>query len=144
MFRENIEIETLGGMSFVDITDKIVSVVKKSDIKDGLCSIFLPATTAGLLINENEIMLMEDFKKLFSVVDEKRMYNHPDNAFSHMRALLAATEKTMPVENGNLVLGKLQKILLAEFDTGPRKRSVIVTLIGDEKKDKKKDKSQQE
>lgn len=131
LFRKNLEIETKRD-GFIDITNEIEKMVEESNVKEGLCNIFLPATTAGLVMNENERMLIEDFKRFFdkSVPDDK-LYNHPSNAFSHLRANLAATEKTIPVSHGKLVLGTWQSILLWEFDINKRKREVVVTVMGD-------------
>ena len=118
--------------SFVDITSQIKKLVSEGKIKDGLCNIFLPATTAGLMMNENERMLIEDFKRFFSIIDEKSHYNHPDNAFSHLRANMLSCEKTIPIVEKGLVLGNWQSILLWEFDTRPRKREIIITFVGEE------------
>jgi secondary thiamine-phosphate synthase enzyme len=128
MYRTELEVQTKPN-SFVDLTQKINEIVRKGKIKNGLCNIFIPGTTAGLMMNEKDIMLMEDFKRFFSIIDEKRQYNHPDNAFSHLRANLLSTEKTIPVGEGNLILGTWQSILLWEFDIEPRKRKLIITVI---------------
>jgi len=131
LFRKNLEMETKRN-EFIDITNEIEKIVEESAIKEGLCNIFMPATTAGLVMNENERMLIEDFKRFFdkSVPDDK-LYNHPSNAFSHLRANLVSTEKTIPVSKGKLILGTWQSILLWEFDINKRKRKLVVTVTGD-------------
>jgi len=130
MYKTELEIQTKPN-SFVDITKKIKDIVTESKIKNGLCNIFIPGTTAGLMMNENDMMLIEDFKKFFSIIDDKKHYNHPDNAFSHLRANLLSTEKTIPVDNGDLALGTWQSILLWEFDVNPRKRNLMITIMGE-------------
>ena len=96
MYAVAIELSTEPG-SITDITSKIKKIVEDSKINNGLCNIFIPGTTAGIMMNENERMLMEDFKKYFAIFNEKGHYNHPDNAFSHLRANLLDTEKTIPI-----------------------------------------------
>ena len=143
LFRKNLEIETRRN-EFIDITNNIEKIVEKSNVKEGLCNIFLPATTAGLVMNENERMLIEDFKRFFNKsVPDDRPYNHPSNAFSHLRASIVSTEKTIPVSHGKLLLGTWQSILLWEFDINKRKRKVVVTLMDDKNDSKGKDKKNQ-
>src|SRR3989344_2042615 len=129
LYREIIEIDTEKD-KFYDITKKVEEIIRSSQLREGLCNIFLKGTTAGLIINEKEQMLMGDFLRLFREIDEKRLYNHPSNAFSHMRASMLDTEKTMPIANGKLILGTWQSIILWEFDTDKRKREIIVTVSG--------------
>lgn len=131
LFRDVIEISTEKGISYVDITENVAKLVKACKILEGVCNIFVPATTAGLMVNENDRMLIEDFRRYFAAIDEKKLYSHPQNAFSHLRANLLDTEKTLPISNGKLLLGKWQSIIFWEFDKEPRKREVIVTVVGD-------------
>lgn len=131
LFRDTIGIETEKGMSFVDITDRVVKLVYDCKIEEGICNIFLPGTTAGLMVNENDRMLIEDFKRFFHTIDEKKLYSHPSNAFSHLRANLLRPELTIPVSNRKLLLGKWQSIFVWEFDAGPRKRELIISVVGD-------------
>ena len=130
LFRKIVKIGTKKGISVTDVTKNISDMVKKCGVSDGLCSVFLPATTAGLTANENDRMLIEDFRRFFSAIDEKKPYNHPSNAFSHLRASMCKAELTVPVSDGDLYLGKWQQILLWEFDTKDREREVIVTVMG--------------
>lgn len=132
LFREILKVNTKKGVYFEDITDRILEIAEECTIQEGLCNIYLAATTAGLMINENERMLLEDFRLFFQhLIDEKKMYLHPDNAVSHLRANLLDAGKTIPVSNGTLVLGKWQRIILWEFDAEDRKREVIITITGE-------------
>ncbi len=134
IFREIMKVVTKRG-DFVDITERVSGIVKSCEIKEGVCHVFVPATTAGIIINENERMLAEDLKRFFrSMADEKSLYNHPSNAFSHIRASLTDKDKTIPVSNGELLLGTWQSIMLWEFDVKDRKRDIIVTIIGETEK----------
>ncbi len=134
LYREEIEIETKEGISIIDITKDIEDVLRKSGIKDGICNIFIPATTAGLITNEFDLMLFEDMKRFLSnLVSEKKIYSHPENAFSHLRSLFTKSDLSIPIKDGKLVLGTWQRILLMEFDIVPRKRRLIISVIADSK-----------
>jgi secondary thiamine-phosphate synthase enzyme len=130
-FRDIFEVKTSKDMSFIEITDKINSIIVASQLQEGICNIFITATTAGLMINENERMLLEDFIRLFKkLTPEEKLYSHPSNAFSHIRANMLKQDLTIPVSRGKLVLGTWQSIILWEFDIEPRKREIIVTING--------------
>lgn len=131
LFRDVIEISTEKGISYVDLTEHVTKLVKECKIMEGVCNIFVSATTAGIMVNENDRMLIEDFRRHFASIDETKLYSHPQNAFSHLRANMLDIEKTFPVSNGKLLLGEWQSIILWEFDKEPRKRSVIVTVVGE-------------
>lgn len=131
LFREIIEIET-APFACVNITGQVARILDACALRDGLCNVFLPATTAGLVLNEYDRFLLEDFKKHYKTIDDARMYMHPDNAASHLRAALARQEVTIPIANGKLLLGKWQSLLLWEFDTTPRTRKIIITITGEQ------------
>jgi secondary thiamine-phosphate synthase enzyme len=132
IYQDFFEVETKAGISLRDITRGVVGSVKESGVRNGICNVFLTSTTAGLLINENEIMLLEDIKKFYRpFADDNRVYQHPSNAASHLRANLLAKDISIPVKDGNPVLGEWQNILLAEFDKVARKRKIFITIIGE-------------
>ena len=137
LYREIIEVETKKGIDCMDITKHVSDIAAKSMVHSGMCSVFLAATTAGLMLNEHELMLIEDFKRFFRQVDESRLYNHPSNAFSHIRAGMLRAGVTIPVEGSRLMLGRWQSILLWEFDIEPRKRKVVVTVYDSHEHKKK-------
>jgi secondary thiamine-phosphate synthase enzyme len=129
LYREILKFETKPDRH-IDITANINEIAGKCRISDGICHIFLQGTTAGLLLNENCEMLLGDFQNLFEKLTPKdKIYQHPDNAFSHMRASMISNELTIPVANNKLLLGQWQKIMLMEFDTQPRTRNIIVTIL---------------
>ncbi len=129
LHRNVIQIDTKEGPS--DITKHVENVVNKSHVKNGICNIFLRSTTSSIMINENDVMLFADYKKLFEqVAPENRMYAHTDNARSHLLSSLVGNEKSVPVSDGKLLLGKWQSIILWEFDK-PRRREIIVSVIGE-------------
>jgi secondary thiamine-phosphate synthase enzyme len=132
IYQRILQLETKRGISYVDITLGVKDIVNESGIKNGICNIALKSTTAGLLINEKDLLLLKDFEKFFEkLVEENKLYAHPDNAFSHLRAAILRNEITLPVKDGKLILGTWQSILLFEFDVEDRKREVIVTVMGE-------------
>ena len=131
LFREILNINTKSGISFLDITDKVEKIVEQYGIRIGMCNIYLTSTTAGIMINENERMLIEDFKLFFrNIVDEDKPRVHPQNATSHLRSQLVGISKNIPISNSKLILGNWQKIILWEFDKNERKREIIITING--------------
>ncbi len=132
IYQRVLKFETRRGISYVDITLGVKDIVKESGIKRGVCNIALKSTTAGMVTNEKDMLLLKDFERFFKeLVREDRLYAHPDNAFSHLRAAILKNEITLPVKNNELVLGTWQSILVFEFDVRNRKREVVVTVIGE-------------
>ena len=117
----------------IDITDEVEKIVKESGVKDGLVLLFVPHSTAGILLTENEKSLKEDWldflKKLVSGFD----FQHnriDDNADSHLLSGFIGQERILPLKGGQIIRGTWQQILLLELD-GPRKRKIIVKIIKD-------------
>lgn len=131
LYQDSLTTQTKEGISLKDITGGIREIVKKSKVEHGICLVFLKATTAGLFINENERMLQEDIKKfLKAMADDSRIYHHPSNASSHVRANHIAKDITIPISDGDLNLGTWQSVFLVEFDKEPREREIVITIIG--------------
>ncbi|MCD6227784.1 YjbQ family protein [Candidatus Micrarchaeota archaeon] len=113
----------------IDITDK---VEKEINIDDGLCIVYVPHATAGLIVNEFEPNIAQDYVTLFKTLLPKNDWRHDkidDNAEAHLLSSLFGTSKTFIVKDGKLVLGTWQRIILCEFD-GPRNRRVVVKVLG--------------
>lgn len=131
LFRDIVRFDTKKG-EVKDVTKPIRDVVKKSGIKNGLCHVYFMGTTGALIINENEPLVLEDWKKTIeSMVPSDKMYLHPSNAHSHIRSTIFNDNKTIPVADNEPILGTYQSILFAEFDTTNRSREIIVTISGD-------------
>lgn len=127
--REKIAVKTQSGI-FVDITDSVRDVVAKSEIGSGICSIAALGSTAAILVNENEPDLLEDIKNVLEdVASSKKIWTHPENAHSHIRAILLGSEKSIPVENSDLILGTYQRIFILENDVRDRKREIVITIV---------------
>jgi len=126
----SIPVSTRSRSEFIDITATVDDFVKSSKVKSGLCHIFVPHTTAAVMINENaDPSVRSDILRwLDRHVPANGDYAHSEgNADSHIKSMLVGPGKTVPVENGELKLGSWQGIYFCEFD-GPRPRKVIVTV----------------
>lgn len=128
----SLEVPTGERFQIIDITDEIQRLVWKGKLKHGLAVVFTRHTTTGLMINEPEGGLLEDFRaKMKELIPKGVGYKHDridSNAHSHLRAgLFLNTELVIPVDEGELLLGTWQRILFVELD-GPRHRRVYVML----------------
>lgn len=128
-----LQVETRMRVELKDITSQIARLVERSGIESGQCHIFVPHTTAAILINENyDPGLRKDIenflKKLAPVSPD---YQHNDgNCDAHLKAAIIGVSKTLLIEHGQLVLGRWQGIYFCEFD-GPRQRNLRVKLVAD-------------
>ncbi|HNY10532.1 MAG TPA: secondary thiamine-phosphate synthase enzyme YjbQ [Candidatus Wallbacteria bacterium] len=130
---EKFTIKTQNPLEGHNITEKVVEILKNSDISDGICHIFLLHTTAGLYINDDEENLKEDFEiilqKLFPY-HSSYVHNMIDNnAEAHLKSIIIGNSVAVPVTNFCIDLKKNQAVFMAEFD-GPKERNVIVKIIG--------------
>lgn len=116
---------------FLEITDRVIAAVSQSSIKNGMCQIFVPHTTAGITINENaDPDVVDDMLKALDCIVPKLSYRHSEgNSIAHVKASLIGMSVTVPVVNSKMYLGTWQGIYFCEFD-GPRQRSVCIQLIG--------------
>lgn len=115
----------------VDITEQVEEAIAKSKIKDGLCLVFVPHSTAAIILTENESGLKNDWLKILKKLVEGEDFEHnriDDNADSHILSGLLGQGKTLPIENGRLVRGTWQQIFLVELD-GPRTRRVNIKIV---------------
>ena len=129
----SFSVRTRAKVDFQDITHDIQNVVAGSGVKSGVCHIFIPHTTAGIIINEHaDPSVAEDIAaQLDAIVPQHAKYRHLEgNAPAHIKASLTGSSKTLLVEGGKLVLGTWQGIFFCEFD-GPRNRTVIVKILPD-------------
>jgi len=118
---------------FLDITGEVESVVRDSGVRNGVCYVYVPHTTAGVAINEHaDPDVARDAEDIFDrLIPHRGPYRHAEgNTDSHMKAILTGTSQTVLVEGGKLVLGTWQGIFLCEFD-GPRQRTVVVKIVPD-------------
>lgn len=128
-------IKTKGHNDVIDITEQVTEAVSQAKIKDGLALIFVVGSTAGLTTIEYEPNLVRDFKDFFEkILPEKTGYTHDTtwgdaNGYAHLRASLLKPDLIVPIENGRLVLGTWQQIVLVDFDNRARERRIVVKVI---------------
>jgi secondary thiamine-phosphate synthase enzyme len=128
-------IKTSRQVEFVEITNLVQEAVRKSGMKDGICIIFVPHTTAGVTINENAdpSVIQDVIMELNKIVPFKDQYLHREgNSPAHIKSSLVGCTLNVIVESGRLSLGTWQGIFFCEFD-GPRSRKVYVKVIPDER-----------
>lgn len=132
MFREVLELKTIERIEVIDISRQVNSIVANSGVKTGLVNVFSRHSTSGIVINENESGLVEDFKNLLiKLVPEEAGYKHDtidNNADSHLRSLLLGNGVCVPLDVGMMELGTWQSIFFIELD-GPRTRNITVTVL---------------
>jgi len=131
VFNESIKFSTRGEIDFVDLTNKVQSIVTKSGIKNGLAHVFAPHATGILILTEYEPSLMADLKDTLEKLIPRGAYRHPSNAHSHLRSVFLCPDRTLPVIDGHVVLGTWQSLVFVETDVYPRQRTVIVQVVGE-------------
>lgn len=128
---ETVEVKTFSRTELVDITAKVEKAVKSFGLRDGICIVYIPHTTAGVTVNENadpsvrRDITMETNK----VIPFQDGYSHVEgNAAAHIKSSLVGASVTLLVEQGEIVLGTWQGIFFCEFD-GPRNRKALVKVV---------------
>jgi len=124
-------IKTTKSDEMINITNIIKQEVRKSEVKDGIVTVFIPHTTAGVTINENadpDVVndILSGFRKAFP---ESSGYKHAEgNSHAHIKASMMGSSCTVIIENRELKLGAWQGIYFCEFD-GPRNRKIYIKII---------------
>ena len=133
-----MRIKTSGNCEVVNITEQVGGAVAQSDIRDGAVTVFNIGSTAGITTTEYEPGLANyDLKAAFEkLAPENARYEHEetwhdDNGHAHVRATLLGPSLSVPIVDGRLTLGTWQQIILVDFDTRPRTRTIICQIIGD-------------
>jgi len=142
---QRLEFETREPIQFLDITDDVVELVRATGLRDGVAIVFSRHTTAAVCIQEAEPLLLEDLRDfLHRSAPAQAPYRHNDfrvrtvhmhddespNGHAHCLQLMLGTSQSIPVADGDLLLGTWQRIFLVELD-GPRaSRQVILQVLG--------------
>jgi secondary thiamine-phosphate synthase enzyme len=130
-------LETAGHCDVHDITSKLGAELGNSRMVQGQILIFVPGSTAGVTTVEFEPGLVRDLNEFFEgLIPEGRDYHHhatwgDDNGSSHVRAALIGPSLIVPFTGGRLLLGTWQQVVVVDFDTRPRRRTVVVQLTGE-------------
>lgn len=130
---DEISVKTNSHSQFIDITSKVNESLAKTGIKNGMCTVFTPHTTAAITINENADpdVPCDIIKEMGKIVPLDAGYTHVEgNSAAHIKSSLFGCSETVIFRNGSLMLGTWQSIFFCEFD-GPRNRKVWVEIIGE-------------
>ncbi|KAG2472273.1 MAG: Secondary thiamine-phosphate synthase enzyme [Nitrosopumilales archaeon] len=134
---EYLTLNTETRRAFVNITDKVEDLVKKSKIKEGLCLVNAMHITASIFINDNESGLHNDYEKWLEGLaphEPLEQYDHnktgEDNADAHLKRQVMGREVVVAITNNELDFGPWEQIFYGEFD-GHRKKRVLVKIIGE-------------
>ncbi|ACJ16924.1 hypothetical protein, conserved [Thermococcus onnurineus NA1] len=133
--KKELRFSTKGEIDLIDITHDVERIVEESGIKNGQVLVFVPGATGAIVTIEHESGLLEDFRRaLRELVPKGKDYLHDridDNAHSHLRATLLGASECFPVADGRLLRGTWQQIFFVELDVRPRRRRVIVQVLGE-------------
>lgn len=142
--KQKIQISSKTQLEFIDITKEVEDVVSASGVREGQVMVYCPHTTASIVVNHNEPMLIQDFMTiLYRLAPVSDRYSHDlfelnkrtksdgrSNGHSHCKAiLLGGVSINLPVEKGRIILTERQNIFIAEMD-GARTREVLVQVMG--------------
>jgi len=143
IYSEILCLDSSENLEIINLTSKITSVISASGISNGLVVVSCRHTTTALLVNEFETRLLEDIKIFFNRLipaNDKYLHNdihlrdcpqdEPENAHSHIMAMLLNNSEIIPVVDGRMTLGQWQSIMMVELD-GPRTRTVQVQIYGE-------------
>jgi len=133
----SVELESKGHADTKDITGALAQAVSQSGIVNGIAAVFCPSSTSGITTLEFESGCIQDLSRLFDeIVDPGRDYAHnarwgDGNGHSHVRAALLGPSLTIPIVDRRLTLGTWQQVVYVDFDNRPRRRSLVVQIMGE-------------
>jgi secondary thiamine-phosphate synthase enzyme len=134
--RREIERSTTAGTDLVDLTRDVEAALSESGVRDGWILVFVPGSTAGVTTIEYEDGCLQDLRRAVErLASESDEYAHnlrwgDGNGYSHVRAALLGPSLALPVQDGAVVHGTWQQIVLCDFDNRPRRRRVLVQVMG--------------
>jgi secondary thiamine-phosphate synthase enzyme len=132
-----IQLRTRGHGEVIDLTGEVRDILARSGLREGLVTVFVPGSTAAVTTTEFEPGLCEDLPAAFERIAPAAMPYahdatwHDGNGHAHVRASFTGPSLTVPVTDGELVLGTWQNIVLLDFDNRPRSRDVVVQVLGE-------------
>lgn len=126
------DFETKGEFDVVDLTAEVETIVRGSDIHEGLAVVYACHSTGVIILNEYDPALLEDLKAfLRKQLPAGDYYRHPRNAQAHLRSMLFTPSRVVPVHDGRLGLGTWQSLYWVEAESRPRHRRVEVIIMGE-------------
>jgi secondary thiamine-phosphate synthase enzyme len=132
-----LEFSTRGDCDIHDLTPAVTRTLEESGVRDGLLSLFTPSSTSGLTTIEFEDGALEDLRQAFQrLAPPDIAYRHnlrwgDGNGHAHVRAALLGPSLSIPVVDGQIALGTWQQIVFIDFDVRPRRRTVVVQILGE-------------
>ena len=136
VFGRTVTVQTRGRSDVHDLTPVVLEAVRESGIRDGLVAVTSVGSTASISTIEYEPALVQDLKELLEKLAPSSMHSRhsatwgDDNGFSHLRATLMGPGATLPVVDGEVLLGTWQQIILIDHDNRPRSRRVRIQVAG--------------
>jgi len=133
----SLELSTGGGSEIIDITGKVQETLEGTRLREGLVTVFVPGSTGGVITLEYEPGLVRDLGEAFErLAPQGKPYHHDrtwgdGNGHSHVRASLVGPSLSVPFREGRLILGTWQQIAFVDFDNRPRRRVLIVQVMGE-------------
>jgi secondary thiamine-phosphate synthase enzyme len=134
---DRVRVETRGDAEILDLTAEVQALVERHGFRAGHALVFVPGSTAGVTTIEFEPGLLHDLPAAFERLAPRGIrYRHDDtwhdgNGHAHVRASLLGPSLQVPFEDGRLLLGTWQQIVLVDFDNRPRRREIVVQLHGE-------------
>jgi secondary thiamine-phosphate synthase enzyme len=134
---KKIGLKSKGNCDIIDITPEVQEHLAGTDIKNGIVTLFISGSTAGISTIEYESGLLADFKAMWERnIPRDIPYQHDrawgdGNGHSHVRASLLGASLVVPFNDRKLALGTWQQIVVVDFDNRPRSRQVIVQIMGE-------------
>jgi secondary thiamine-phosphate synthase enzyme len=133
VFNTSFSFSTKGEIDFIDLSHKVQEAVEQSSVKNGIVHVFAPHATGILILTESDYALLSDIKVfLEKIISKHSAYSHPSNAHAHLRSMLLPPDKTLPVIDGRVEFGTWQSLVFVETDVQPRRRTVIIQVIGEQ------------
>ena len=134
--RSDIHCQTTSNTDVIDITPQVTEALRSSGIRNGVVFLFIPGSTAALTTIEYESGVINDLiTTIDKIAPQNTNYQHDlrwgdGNGYSHVRASLLGPSLNIPVADKKLLVGPWQQIVLLDFDNRPRKREVVIQIIG--------------
>ncbi|HSE83591.1 MAG TPA: secondary thiamine-phosphate synthase enzyme YjbQ [Thermodesulfobacteriota bacterium] len=133
----SIKLETRGEAHLIDVTQEVERAVKDSGISEGIVTVFVPGSTAGVTTIEYESGAIKDFQSAVERIAPKNIHYEHDarwgdgNGYSHIRASLLGPSLTVPFSSSRLLLGTWQQIVFVDFDNRSRRRELVIQIMGE-------------
>ena len=137
IINDTVRVDSRGNSDMIDISERLALILSRHKLMTGQMLVFVPGSTAGLTTIEFEPGLKQDFAAMMERIGPRAAHYHHEetwndgNGHSHVRASLLGPSITIPFDAGRLLLGTWQQVVLVDFDTRPRNRSIAVQLLGE-------------